>query len=112
MHPIICDTHGRKMCKSTGNVIDPLEVINGMTVEGLLKWLEEGNLDPNKLNIAKERKLKDYPNGIPECGTDALRFALISYTCQVCNHIFHFSFCCIILAVQKFRFSGNLLFSV
>ncbi|KAJ1263370.1 hypothetical protein BS78_09G179300 [Paspalum vaginatum] len=82
LHPIICDTHGRKMCKSLGNVIDPLEVINGMTLDGLVKCL-----DPNELNIVK-RKLKDYPDGIAECGTDALRFALISYTSQVCNHIF------------------------
>lgn len=86
MHPIVCDTHGRKMCKSLGNVIDPLEVINGMTLEGLVKRLEEGNLDPDELNL--ERKLTDYPDGIAECGTDALRFALISYTSQVCNHIF------------------------
>jgi valyl-tRNA synthetase len=88
LHPIICDRHGRKMCKSIGNIIDPLEVINGMTVDGLLKCLKEGNLDPIELNIIKEWKLKDYPDGIPECGTDALRFALISCTSQVCNHIF------------------------
>ncbi|KAF2939124.1 valine--tRNA ligase, mitochondrial 1 isoform X1 [Oryza sativa Japonica Group] len=80
LHPIVCDTHGRKMCKSLGNVIDPLEVINGMTLEGLVKRLEEGNLDPDELNL--ERKLTDYPDGIAECGTDALRFALISYTSQ------------------------------
>uniref|UniRef100_A0A0D9VTQ7 Valine--tRNA ligase, mitochondrial n=1 Tax=Leersia perrieri TaxID=77586 RepID=A0A0D9VTQ7_9ORYZ len=83
LHPIICDTHGRKMCKSLGNVIDPLEVINGITLEGLVKRLEEGNMDHNRLlNIAKELRLKDYPHGIAECGTDALRFALISYTTQ------------------------------
>ncbi|RCV07935.1 hypothetical protein SETIT_1G286000v2 [Setaria italica] len=82
LHPIICDAHGRKMCNSLGNVIDPLEVINGMTPEGIAKRLEEGNLDPTVLNIANERKLNDYPDGIAECGTDALRFALISYTSQ------------------------------
>ncbi|TVU34278.1 hypothetical protein EJB05_16109 [Eragrostis curvula] len=62
--------------------IDPREVINGMSLDGLLKRLEEGNLDPNELNIAKEGKKKDYSDGIAECGTDALRFALISYTSQ------------------------------
>lgn len=71
------------MSKSLGNVVDPLEVINGMSLEGLLKRLEEGNLDPNELNIAKEGKKKDFPDGIAECGTDALRFPLIAYTSQV-----------------------------
>jgi valyl-tRNA synthetase len=83
LHPMIRDAHGRKMSKSLGNVVDPLEVINGMSLDGLLKRLEEGNLDPNELNIARDGKTKDFPDGIAECGTDALRFALISYTSQV-----------------------------
>ncbi|KAG8045647.1 hypothetical protein GUJ93_ZPchr0008g13403 [Zizania palustris] len=82
LHPIIRDAHGRKMSKSLGNVIDPLDVINGKSLEGLLRRLEEGNLDPNELRIAKEGGEKDFPDGIAECGTDALRFALISYTSQ------------------------------
>jgi valyl-tRNA synthetase len=83
LHPMIRDAHGRKMSKSLGNVVDPLEVINGMSLDGLLKRLEEGNLDRNELNIARDGKKKDFPDGIAECGTDALRFALISYTSQV-----------------------------
>jgi len=48
--------------------------------------LENGNLDPEELEKAKDGQRKDFPDGIPECGTDALRFALISYTSQViCN---------------------------
>ncbi|KAF6175610.1 hypothetical protein GIB67_022612 [Kingdonia uniflora] len=82
LHPMIRDAHGRKMSKSLGNVIDPLEVINGISLEGLQKRLEEGNLDPNELAVAKEGQKKDYPNGITECGADALRFALVSYTAQ------------------------------
>ncbi|MQL91943.1 hypothetical protein Taro_024571, partial [Colocasia esculenta] len=82
LHPMIRDAHGRKMSKSLGNVIDPLEVINGISLEGLHKRLEEGNLDPKELTIAREGQKKDFPNGIPECGADALRFALISYTAQ------------------------------
>ncbi|XP_022882885.1 valine--tRNA ligase, mitochondrial 1-like isoform X2 [Olea europaea var. sylvestris] len=82
LHPMIRDAHGRKMSKSLGNVIDPLEVINGITLQGLHKRLEEGNLDPNELKTAKEGQVKDFPNGIPECGADALRFALVSYTAQ------------------------------
>lgn len=82
---MIRDAHGRKMSKSLGNVIDPLEVINGISLEGLHKRLDEGNLDPNELVIAKQGQVKDFPNGIAECGADALRFALISYTAQVCS---------------------------
>ncbi|GAB2286532.1 Valine--tRNA ligase, mitochondrial 1, partial [Dionaea muscipula] len=82
LHPMIRDAHGRKMSKSLGNVIDPLEVVNGITLEGLHKRLEEGNLDPSELAIAKEGQKKDFPNGIAECGADALRFALVSYTAQ------------------------------
>ncbi|PPD72092.1 hypothetical protein GOBAR_DD31016 [Gossypium barbadense] len=82
LHPMIRDAHGRKMSKSLGNVIDPLEVINGISLEGLHKRLEGGNLDPNELATAKEGQRKDFPNGIAECGADALRFALVSYTAQ------------------------------
>ncbi|KAI5017383.1 hypothetical protein ZWY2020_042271 [Hordeum vulgare] len=82
LHPIIRDAHGRKMSKSLGNVIDPIDVINGITLEGLQKKLEQGNLDQGELEKAKEGQKKDFPDGIPECGTDALRFALISYTSQ------------------------------
>ncbi|KAL5580180.1 hypothetical protein UlMin_012622 [Ulmus minor] len=69
LHPMIQDEHGRKMSKSLGNVVDPLEVINGISLEGLHKRLEEG-------------QKKDLANGIVECGADALCFSLVSYTAQ------------------------------
>lgn len=80
---MVRDAHGRKMSKSLGNVIDPLEVINGVSLEDLHKRLLEGNLDPKELAVAKEGQVKDFPKGIEECGADALRFALVSYTAQV-----------------------------
>ncbi|MCD7461038.1 Valine--tRNA ligase, mitochondrial 1, partial [Datura stramonium] len=82
LHPMIRDAHGRKMSKSLGNVVDPLEVINGITLDGLHKRLKEGNLDAKEFERAKEGQAKDFPDGIPECGADALRFALVSYTAQ------------------------------
>lgn len=82
LHPMIRDAHGQKMSKSKGNVVDPLEVINGISLEGLHKRLEASNLDRNELERAKMDQIKDFPNGIPECGADALRFALVSYTAQ------------------------------
>ncbi|KAK4796457.1 hypothetical protein SAY86_028783 [Trapa natans] len=90
LHPMIRDAHGRKMSKSLGNVVDPLEVINGISLDGLHKRLEDGNLDPKELAVAKAGQSKDFPNGIAECGADALRFALVSYTAQVhsCLYVF------------------------
>ena len=80
LHPIIRDAHGRKMSKSLGNVIDPVHVIHGISLEGLHAQLQDGNLDPKEIKTAEQGQAKDYPDGIPECGTDALRFAL----CAMC----------------------------
>lgn len=81
LHPIIRDAHGRKMSKSLGNVIDPMDVINGIALEDLHLQLYDSNLDPKEIDKAKEGQKQDYPKGIPECGTDALRFAL----CNMCQ---------------------------
>lgn len=70
------------MSKSLGNVIDPLEVINGCTLETLLEKLEGGNLPPKEVARAKKDQEADFPEGIPECGSDALRFGLLAYTVQ------------------------------
>ncbi|XP_020205546.1 valine--tRNA ligase, mitochondrial 1 isoform X4 [Cajanus cajan] len=82
LHPMIRDAHGRKISKSLGNVIDPIEVINGISLEGLHKRLEDSNLDPKELTVARAGQKKDFPDGIDECGADALRFALVSYMAQ------------------------------
>uniref|UniRef100_A0A3Q1FP25 Valine--tRNA ligase n=1 Tax=Acanthochromis polyacanthus TaxID=80966 RepID=A0A3Q1FP25_9TELE len=82
LHAVVRDAHGRKMSKSLGNVIDPLDVITGISLEGLHAQLMDGNLDPLEAEKAKQGQKSDYPNGIPECGTDALRFALCAYTSQ------------------------------
>lgn len=82
LHAMIRDAHGRKMSKSLGNVIDPLDVIRGVTLEGLQSQLLSGNLDEKEIAVAKAGQARDYPDGIPECGVDALRFALLAYTSQ------------------------------
>jgi valyl-tRNA synthetase len=79
-HAMIRDAHGRKMSKSLGNVIDPLDVITGLSLEDLHAKLYEGNLDEREIAKAKEGQKKDFPNEIPQCGTDALRFALCAYS--------------------------------
>merc|ERR1711892_301776 len=82
LHAMVRDAHGRKMSKSLGNTINPMDVILGISLEDLGKALEGGNLDPKEVEKAKAGQKQDYPTGIPECGTDALRFGLCAYTAQ------------------------------
>ena len=82
LHALIRDSHGRKMSKSLGNIIDPIDVIEGATLAKLQQQLLAYNLDEKELVKAMEGQKQDYPQGIPECGTDALRFALCAYTAQ------------------------------
>lgn len=67
------------MSKSKGNVIDPLEVMDGCDLEVLLQKLYDSNLSENEIKKNVVARKKDFPSGIPECGTDALRFAMLSY---------------------------------
>ncbi|KAK4457985.1 valyl-tRNA synthetase [Cladorrhinum samala] len=79
-HSLVRDAMGRKMSKSLGNVLDPIDVIEGITLQALQDKLLAGNLDPKELKTASESQTKMFPQGIPECGVDALRFSLINYT--------------------------------
>ena len=79
LHPIVRDAHGKKMSKSTGNVVDPVDVIQGVSLETMIQNLKQGNLDQDKLDAAIQSRKKDYPQGLPACGSDALRFTLLSY---------------------------------
>uniref|UniRef100_UPI00358E6D4B valine--tRNA ligase, mitochondrial-like isoform X2 n=1 Tax=Myxine glutinosa TaxID=7769 RepID=UPI00358E6D4B len=77
-HPMVRGSHGKKMSKSLGNAIDPLDVISGISLQDIQSKLLEGNLTESELCISHELQKKQFPNGIPECGTDALRFAFCS----------------------------------
>lgn len=79
-HSLVRDAQGRKMSKSLGNVINPTDVINGISLENLHATLMGGNLADAEIERAKAGQTESYPNGIPQCGTDALRFALCAYT--------------------------------
>lgn len=79
LHSIVRDAEGRKMSKSLGNVIDPLDVISGTTLADLNTKLKDSNLDPKEYERALQGQKKLFPSGIPECGTDALRFKLCEY---------------------------------
>jgi valyl-tRNA synthetase len=79
LHPIVRDAEGRKMSKSLGNVIDPLDVISGIRLDQLHDKLKDSNLDVKEFERATQGQKKLFPQGIPECGTDALRFRLCEY---------------------------------
>jgi valyl-tRNA synthetase len=102
---MVRDAHGRKMSKSLGNTINPTDVIHGISLEELHQTLYNSNLDPREIEKAKAGQRQDYPNGIPECGTDALRFALCAYTAQGRDINLD------VLRVQGYRFFCNKLWN-
>ncbi|KAF2750725.1 valyl-tRNA synthetase-like protein [Sporormia fimetaria CBS 119925] len=79
-HSLVRDSEGRKMSKSLGNVIDPIDIMDGISLADLNAKLRVGNLDPKELKRAEQFQKTSFPQGIPECGADALRMALIGYT--------------------------------
>ena len=105
LHAMVRDAHGRKMSKSLGNTINPTDVIHGISLEDLHQTLYNSNLDPREIEKAKAGQRQDYPNGIPECGTDALRFALCAYTAQGRDINLD------VLRVQGYRFFCNKLWN-
>ncbi|SOV19650.1 valine--tRNA ligase, putative [Plasmodium gaboni] len=82
LHAMIRDSRGEKMSKSKGNVVDPLDIIDGISLNKLHEKLYEGNLPEKEIKRAIELQKKEFPKGIPECGTDALRFGLLTYLKQ------------------------------
>lgn len=84
LHGIICDNKGAKMSKSKGNVIDPVDVIQGISLDKLKRKTEQMHLDgilsKNELHKSLQYHKSNFSNtqGIPECGVDALRFTLLS----------------------------------
>ncbi|CAH1395954.1 unnamed protein product [Nezara viridula] len=78
LHGIICDSQGRKMSKSLGNVIAPEDVINGKSLKELHCTIENSLLSSEEKQKAYTSLRNLYPEGISECGVDALRFTLLS----------------------------------
>ena len=84
IHALVLDENGKKMSKSEGNVLDPLDIIDGCELQTLIdKRLKDSRTtDKNKLKQIEKKTKNQFPEGIPACGTDALRFTLASQAAQ------------------------------
>ncbi len=82
VHGLVRDSEGQKMSKSKGNVLDPLDLVDGIEAEALVQKRTSGLMQPKMADKIARDTRKEFPDGIPSFGTDALRFGFAALATQ------------------------------